>query len=117
MNKTKLLSFLLVFLFILYSGKTNAQCGVNVPVITVDLTGAPDSVWVLPESQAPDRLGQCCGASGSDNCIRFDIILDQNCAGIFFEYDSAPGIGSLDWQVDCGPESEAVMKADLHSTD
>ncbi|MCB0478576.1 MAG: gliding motility-associated C-terminal domain-containing protein [Crocinitomicaceae bacterium] len=104
MNKTKLLSFLLVFLFILYSGKTNAQCGVNVPVITVDLTGAPDSVWVLPESQAPDRLGQCCGASGSDNCIRFDIILDQNCAGIFFEYDSAPGIGSLDWQVDCGPE-------------
>jgi len=79
------------------------QCGANVPNYVINLSGAPDSTWVLNEIDALDRDGQCCGANTNVNCISFDITLDSNSAGIFFDYDGAPANGSLGWQIDCGP--------------
>lgn len=78
-------------------------CDASVPNIVVDLSSNPDTTWVLKEVDAPDRSGQCCGASGSDECISFDITLNDNAAGIFFHYDGANAYGSLGWQIDCGP--------------
>lgn len=96
---------LLFSIFLLGASKlVYAQCGSNVPTYTVDLTGAPDSTWVLLEQDALDRQGQCCGVSSSKNCISFEIIPDPNCGGIYFDYDGAGAFGSLKWQIDCGPE-------------
>jgi gliding motility-associated-like protein len=95
----------LVTIIALFTGLlTYAQCGVNVPNYTIDLTGAPDTTWTLLEVDADDRDGQCCGAPGNYNCISFTITLDPNAAGIFFDYDGAGAFGSLNWQIDCGPQ-------------
>lgn len=81
-----------------------AQCDVNVPTYYIDLSNNPDTTWTLLEADADNRDGFCCGASGSDNCIRFEITLSPEAAGIYFNYDGAPSYGSLAWQLDCGPE-------------
>ncbi|MBD3637806.1 MAG: gliding motility-associated C-terminal domain-containing protein [Crocinitomicaceae bacterium] len=95
---------ILTFASLLISSITYSQCGINVPNYVIDLSGAPDSTWVLYEADAQDRLGQCCGAPSNYNCISFDITLDSNSAGIFFDYDGAGAYGSLNWQIDCGPQ-------------
>ncbi|MBK8927771.1 MAG: hypothetical protein IPM74_18180 [Crocinitomicaceae bacterium] len=101
MNKLLLSLLLLTASKLLY-----AQCGSNVPTYIVDLTGSPDSTWVLLEQDALDRQGQCCGVSSSNNCISFEIIPDPNSGGIYFDYDGAGAFGSLNWQIDCGPEHD-----------
>lgn len=97
-------NILLLASLLLISSFASSQCGVNVPNYVIDLNGAPDSTWVLQEQDALDRDGQCCGAPGNYNCISFDITLDPNSAGIFFDYDGAGAFGSLNWQIDCGPQ-------------
>lgn len=104
MKRKFYLRVILTFVLLIFYEMSYSQCGINVPLITIDLTGAPDSTWTLQEVDAPARFGQCCGAESNENCISFEIILDENSAGIFFDYDGAPGFGSLNWQVDCGPE-------------
>lgn len=86
-----------------YTGWSQS-CDANVPVISIDLSATPDTSWTLLEADAPTREGYCCGASGSTNCISFEITLHPNSAGIFFDYDGAPAFGSLRWRLDCGPE-------------
>lgn len=98
MKKALLTLFVFIISILSYS-----QCGVNVPTYIIDLTGSPDSTWVLNEVDALDRDGQCCGVGSNLNCISFEITLDPNSAGIFFDYDGAPANGSLGWQIDCGP--------------
>jgi hypothetical protein len=85
----------------IYCGNANAQCDLSVPSYTIDLSANPDSTWTLLEVDALPRLGQCCSASGSDECIQFVVTLHPDAAGMFFDYDGAAG--SLVWQVDCGP--------------
>lgn len=80
----------------------NAQCTSNVPTIIIDLSANPDTTWVMYEVDAPDRLGQCCGVPASQDCIRFEITLHPNAAGVFFDYDGAGAFGSLSWQLNCG---------------
>ena len=76
-------------------------CDPSVPVVTLNLTGNADSVWISPSLA---RNGQCCGASGSDVCVSFLFTLDPGASGIIFNGYSGnvPG-GSLVYQVDCGP--------------
>lgn len=94
---------LLTFLFIpILSHGVNAQCATNVPTYYIDLSANPDTSWVLFESDALDRLGQCCGVTTNESCIRFEITLNENAAGVFFDYDGAGAYGSLNWMVDCG---------------
>lgn len=80
------------------------QCDTAVPLYIIDLSANADSTWVLFEEDALDRNGQCCNATTNENCIQFQITTNSNCAGIFFDYDGAGAYGSLDWQIDCGPE-------------
>lgn len=77
------------------------QCGPNVPIFNVDLTGTPDSVWTSPPVA---RDGHCCGGAGNDRCIDFVVTLDPNAAGISLDIISGavPG-GALFYQVNCGP--------------
>lgn len=84
------------------SNLTFSQCDPEVPTIVIDLSSNPDTTWTLFEVNAPDRVGQCCGVASSQNCIRFEITLHPNSAGLFFDYDGAGAFGSLNWRIDCG---------------
>lgn len=95
-----LLGILSLTLF--FNKSSYAQCDPTVPYYQVDLSSAADTNWVLLEADALDRDGQCCSASASDNCIQFEITLNPNAAGIYFNYDGASAVGSLAWQIDCG---------------
>lgn len=109
-------ALLCIYFSISFTLNSNAQnCDVNVPTYYIDLSSNPDSTWYLFEEDADDRSGYCCGSSGSDECIRFEITLHPDAAGIFFNYDGAPAIGSLGWRVDCGPEHS--MKDTICITD
>lgn len=101
MNKLKLL--MLSWGLITLSTHVNAQCDPEVPLYVIDLSANPDTTWVLFEADALNREGQCCSASGSENCIQFLITVHPNSAGIFFDYDGAGAFGALNWQIDCGP--------------
>lgn len=91
-----------LLLFLLISNGIFAQCDPEVPTYVIDLSANPDTTWVLFEADALDRNGQCCGVSSSENCIKFEITLHPNAAGIFFDYDGAGAFGSLNWREDCG---------------
>ena len=54
-------------------------CGSNVPSFSINLSGSPDSVWTSPKVS---RLDTCCGASGTDECIKFVVTLDPGAYGI-----------------------------------
>jgi gliding motility-associated-like protein len=97
MKKTLSLFMLLVFYQSAYS-----QCDPEVPTYVIDLSANPDTTWILYEADALDRLGQCCGVASSQNCIKFEVTLHPNAAGIFFDYDGAGAFGSLNWREDCG---------------
>lgn len=78
-----------------------SQCGPNTPVVTVDLTGNPDSVWISPVITRSDN---CCGTTPPDRCVKFIITLDPAAAGISFNIASgAVPPGALFYQVNCGP--------------
>lgn len=96
----------LALLLFLYLGlfTAQAQCDASVPLYVIDLSANADTTWVLYEENALDRNGQCCSADPNENCIQFQITLNPNAAGIFFSYDGAGAFGSLNWQLDCGPE-------------
>lgn len=81
-----------------------SQCDPSVPLYVIDLSANADTTWVLFEEDALTRDGQCCSAGSNENCIQFQITLNPNAAGIFFDYDGAGAFGSLNWQIDCGPE-------------
>lgn len=82
---------------------SNSQCNPNVPLYVIDLSQNPDTTWILTEENAHDRFGQCCSATDNENCIQFQITLNEYAAGVYFNYDGAPAYGSLGWQIDCGP--------------
>ena len=98
-------TFIIIFFFILYATITSqvyAQfCGPNVPTLTVDLTGSPDSVWISPGIIRNDN---CCGTSNPDRCIQFIVTLDSAAQGISFNvYSGAMPPGALFYQIGCGP--------------
>src|SRR5687768_2048040 len=74
-------------------------CDATVPSFVVDLQGAPDSLWVSPDTNRSDH---CCGATNPDQCIEFVVYLDSNAVGInFYGYDGALPTGSLFYQINC----------------
>lgn len=79
-----------------------AQCTEDVPTYYIDLSANADTTWTLFEADAASRAGQCCGVSTNQSCIRFEITLNSNSAGIFFDYDGAGAFGALTWRVNCG---------------
>jgi gliding motility-associated-like protein len=95
--------FIFIFICIGAIFPAKSQCGTTVPSYSIDLTGAPDSVWTLLGSNASPRQGQCCGAPGSQKCISFEVIPDANCGAIYFNYEGAGAFGTLNWRIDCGP--------------
>ncbi|MES2593215.1 MAG: PKD domain-containing protein [Bacteroidota bacterium] len=91
----------LFILFLIFSLKSYAQCGADVPRFTVNLTGNPDSIWTSPAVQ---RVGNCCGTSNPDKCISFSITLDPLATGINFDIiEGAVSMGALFYQIDCNP--------------
>ena len=68
-----IISNLTVLIFLLVSTTTLSQpCSSDVPSVTINLTGSPDSIWISPNIT---RLGQCCGVTAPDVCVEFMIVL------------------------------------------
>jgi len=87
-------------LFISVSQSVYGQCGPNVPQFIVDLSGAPDSLWLSPDTVRKDT---CCGSTFPDRCVGFYVTLDSNAAGIIFDICvGAKPPGALFYQVACG---------------
>lgn len=93
--------FITIFL-ITYTQNSFSQCSSNVPVVNVDLTGNPDSVWLSPNII---RDGNCCGTTPPDRCVKFIITLDPGAVAINFSIASGavPG-GAMFYQINCGPQ-------------
>ncbi len=76
-------------------------CDPNVPSLAVDLSSAPNAVWLSPSIQ---RVGNCCGTLPPDGCLEFWITLNPAAQGIIFDiYSGATPGGSMFYQIDCGP--------------
>ena len=97
------ISKLFLFIFIILSSINPtvifAQCDSITPSFTVDLSSSASAVW---NSTSVIRQGYCCGASGSDKCIKFEVTLSPGSAGILFEIatGAVPG-GAMFYQVGC----------------
>lgn len=78
--------------------KAQSPCMPTVPSFTVDLTGSPAGNWASPNIT---RVDYCCSASGADNCVYFNLILDPNSAGIQIDMIGADPAGSLFYDIGC----------------
>lgn len=99
----------MVLSFIVSSAKLFAQapsCDPSVPFWIVDLTGNPTGSWTSPTHS---RNGDCCYATGGDQCTSFMVTLDSNAAMVEIGFDlvtdpsQALPSGSMDYSVNCGP--------------
>lgn len=94
---------ILFLLITVYSSTASAQdcdtCNSTV-TIYVDLSSNPDSTWLSPEI---GRLGYCCSATGSMNCIRFYVTVHPDADQLAFTLASPPIPPGMEYQVDCGP--------------
>jgi len=90
-------------LIVLTNPQAQAQdCTGNVPTFNIDLTGQPAGTFTTPPTT---RLGNCCGTSSPDRCIRFIITLDPNAVGVNFQITGgAIPQGALFYQINCGPQ-------------
>ena len=81
--------------------EVSAQCDGTVPNLVVDLSSSPTATYLSPPVI---RNGYCCGVSGNDRCLRFEITLHPNAQGINFQVcaGAVPG-GSMFYQINCGP--------------
>src|SRR4051812_24136629 len=87
---------------ILFAAKISAQyCDPTTPVFNVNLSGQPNGTWISPNIQ---RNGKCCGVTGSDQCLQFNLTLDSAANAIAFNiYSGAMPGGSMFFQINCGP--------------
>ncbi|MFP5471284.1 MAG: PKD domain-containing protein [Bacteroidia bacterium] len=100
MKRILLLSTLAFAFFTLNDVK--AQCDPTVPSYVVDLTGAPNSTYISPNT---GRAGICC--TTADNCVEFIITLHPDAVGVIFDiYSGAVPPGALFYQIGCGPETQ-----------
>jgi gliding motility-associated-like protein len=99
----RLLLTLCLLTALVYHSQLAAQpCDPLTPSFNINLTGNPSGSWTSPATQ---RYGYCCTASGSDQCVEFNIILDPNANGISFNVTcGAMPAGALFYQVNCGPQ-------------
>ena len=94
---------LLWFLQLLSLPNLYAQANNATPTFNVDLSGDPNGIWASGEIT---RNGQLCNADKNDNCVQFNITLNQNSGGLQFIILSGPTpSGSMGYQIDCGPQT------------
>ena len=100
---TRGIKFYVVVILLLFislnSVKSYAQCDTITPSFIVNLSSSAANSWI---STSVVRDGYCCGATGSSRCIKFELTLHPDAAGILFEIVSGaiPG-GSMYYQVGC----------------
>jgi gliding motility-associated-like protein len=71
-----------------------AQCDPGVPTFTVDFSASPDTTVVISSS----RVDHCCGATGSQRCIRF--LVTVNPGSTEFGFTVSNGNNGI-YKVDC----------------
>ena len=95
-------SLLAIVFIMVVMAPASAQCDASVPSLVVDLSASPSATFTSPLIV---RNGYCCGNTGNDVCIRFEITLHPDAQGFNFEVceGAVPG-GSMYYQLDCGPQ-------------
>ena len=79
------------------------QCDSLVPTFFVDISASVDSGFISVDTS---RYGNCCGTSHPDKCIKFNLLLHPDAAGILFNiYSGAIPSGSMFYQINCGPQA------------
>ncbi|UKN03205.1 PKD domain-containing protein [Paracrocinitomix mangrovi] len=100
MKKKYIYNFLLFLVFSI-STNVNAQCipcDLGTTSFTVDLSSNPDTTWTVSSA----RNGYCCGASGADACIKFEVITHPNANQLVFDVQSPAPPGGTTYQINCG---------------
>ena len=69
------------------------------PIITVNLSANPDTIWSVTNIS---RNGLLCGATGSKECIKFDITVSPQTAQIGFNVLNPAPPGGATYQLNCG---------------
>src|SRR5688572_24899432 len=94
---------LTVFFLLATQLSIHAQnCDSITPVFNVDLSGQPNGTWISPSVV---RTGKCCGVTGSEECLQFNLTLDTGANAISFNiYSGAIPGGSMFYQINCGPQ-------------
>lgn len=101
MRVLSIISIVLTTVFAVSGYSQSGLCDPTTPFYMVDMTGNPGGTWISP---ADKRIDYCCGASGNDNCIEFELTLDPGAAAINFGIASgAVPPGALYYQINCGP--------------
>ncbi|WP_425568689.1 beta strand repeat-containing protein, partial [Pontibacter saemangeumensis] len=95
---------LLWFLQLISFQDLYAQGNNGTPTFNVDLSGNPNGTWTSGEVI---RNGQLCSADKADNCVQFNIKLNQNSGGLQFLILEGPEpSGSMGYQISCGPQMQ-----------
>ena len=89
---------MLAVLAIPFESRSQCTCDAGVTTFTVDLSSTTDSVWTASSS----RSGKCCGATGSEQCIRFLVSLNPQTDELAFNVANPSPPGGAFYQVDCG---------------
>src|SRR5207245_3095990 len=88
--------FLSVLLLASFTGVLKAQTS---PIIAVDLSANPDSTWKITNIS---RNGLLCGATGSTNCIRFDVKVNPQTTQVGFDVVTPAPPGGATYHLNCG---------------
>jgi gliding motility-associated-like protein len=67
----------------------------------VNLSANPDTVWTYTGT----RLGSCCGISGGQECIRFNVTVHPQATQIGFNVANPAPPGGAFYQVNCGAQT------------
>lgn len=71
------------------------SCSSSTPHFTIDMTGVPDSVWMVDTV----RSGQCCSTTNPDKCIHFTVTLDSRAQGV--SVNLTGGTGTTYYDIGC----------------
>ncbi|MEA3494429.1 MAG: SprB repeat-containing protein, partial [Bacteroidota bacterium] len=101
--KHSILFILLFHLVIVLPLVVEGQCDPNVPTFIVNLQTPATYSWISSDTA---RLGNCCGTSSPDRCVKFIVILPTGASGLSFNIHSgAKPPGALFYQINCGQQT------------
>lgn len=98
---------------LLFSSNVNAQvgaCSPNSPIIEVDLSNNPDSIW--SQADVNRTLKNCCGRPNNEPCVKFKVTLHPDADGIVFSIIDGATPPIIEWQLmdEANTECEAPAR-------
>jgi hypothetical protein len=98
----KITATLILVLVLIYSKNGIGQCipcDAGTTSFPVNFSSTPDTTYSLTSP----RSGHCCGATGSTQCIKFEVTVHPQTTEIGFSVANPSPPGGAFYQVNCGP--------------